>query len=72
MRPKKQSNRLLAALTLRLQKHETKFNANPEDALSFLQYPHTFRVALWIHFSSASVMLFVVKMTVLYIREPIF
>merc|ERR1711963_498923 len=37
MRPKQQSDRLLAALTLRLQKHETKFNANPEDLHAFVK-----------------------------------
>ena len=72
MRPKKQSNRLLAALTLRLQKHETKFSANPKDLFVFWQYPSTSRVALWIHFLSANVMFFVTKLSVSYIPELIF
>ena len=72
MHPEKLTNRLLANLTLRLQKHETKFNANPKNLCGFLQYSNTFRVPLWIHFFSANVMFFVVKMSVSYIRELIF
>ena len=47
-------------------------SGKPKDLHGFLQYPSTFRVALWIHFSSANVMFSAVKMSVSYIRELIF
>ena len=72
MHPKKLPNCLLAALTLRLQKHETKFNANPKDLHGFLKYPSTSRVALWTHNLSANVVFFATKMSVSYIPELIF
>ena len=49
-----------------------QLNAKSKDLYGFLQYPSTFRVALWIRFSSANVMFSVVKMSVSYIRELIF
>ena len=43
---RKRPNRLLAALTLRLQKHETKLRVNLKYSYGFLQYPSTSRVTL--------------------------
>ena len=43
---RKLPNRLLAALTLRLQKHETKLRVNLKYSYGFLQYPSTSRVTL--------------------------